>query len=82
MLPGRLLDVGGCWTGEVRNDLQKLQVMDASSAGEPARDLMSKQQIKFIGQGCVIAWWTAIMPFSDFLMVWSPEPRLWSSLSC
>ena len=40
---------GGCWTGEVRNALQKLPVVDASSAGDAARDLMSMQPINWAG---------------------------------
>jgi hypothetical protein len=40
---------GGCWTGEVRNALQKLPVVDASSAGDAARGLMSMQPINWAG---------------------------------
>ena len=71
---------GGCWTGEVRNALQKLPVVDASSAGDAARGLMSMQPINWAGVCDSVV---PVMPFGDLLTVWSRrEPRLWSIASC
>ncbi len=60
---------GGCWTGEVRNALQKLPVVNASSAGVAARKGSHVDATNKLGRGrCVIGWWTAIMPFGNDLL--------------
>ena len=70
---------GGCWTGEVRNALQKLPVVDASSAGDATRDLMSMQQINWAGVcDSVVA---------SYNSIWKPfegveSPRAEAVVSC
>ncbi len=53
---------GGCWTGKVGMPWKMLLVVDASSAGDAARDLLSMQPIIWAGV-CDSAVDTAIMPF-------------------